>query len=205
MSDECYLLIDFSGTTCLLQIPSHHAQDPLLSPQLHTTGLFAFRFSGPANRAICVVQGQHFFQIHWSLGLISVPCDVQMSKRQLGSTRKVMGSSVIWSSLALTSLTWKVGENSIFLIELLWTCNVLCAVFSPWYGFNRCGSFSPSVSALPPLWFHFSRFQFLPSWAGLEQTLWFLPALNFLVPKTKWLPCFPSLHQEVVSARRWHH
>lgn len=85
------------------------------------------------------------------------------------ATRKIQKGSgvlshwlvVIWAFLALTALTWKMEEKSIFLIELLWACNVLCAVFSPWYGFNRCGSFSFSVSALPLIWCHFSRSQFL--------------------------------------------
>lgn len=78
VSDECYLLIDFSGTTCLLEIPFPHSQYP--PPPSHN-GPVSIQVPRTSERAICVVQWQHFFQILWSLGLISVPCDVQMSER----------------------------------------------------------------------------------------------------------------------------
>lgn len=72
-----------------------HSTTPSVTFPLHTMGLFPVRLRGPVNRAICVVQWQHFFPDTPESGLNNCPMWYPDVWKALGSTRKVVGIDLL--------------------------------------------------------------------------------------------------------------
>ena len=158
--------------------------------------LFSSRLSGRVNRARCIVQQQHFFQIRWSLGLL---CRMRCPrvcktarKYQKGSGELSHSSAISQGFLALALLTCNMKE---FLPDLLRGSSGLFIVLSPWYGFKRCGSCRSSALSLI-LSGHSCRrgYPVLYSAArlGWNKPGDFPPGLNRLVLKQNGRRAFPS-------------